>query len=138
MARLVASAVVTPRWNQIEVQDLESQDTPEWETGDEKVVAGPGCLLIGTIDDTDGTVTVDLRVGPVDVPGVTVVHEGLLSCPSGIVSVNSPCTSRKPTLRLPRAGDWRVTVAVSGAGLPDYVGVFFREEEWDAGSGAAG
>jgi len=104
---------------------------PEWEGG-EALVWVPACIAVGTIEDTDGDVLVELRVGAVEVPGGREIHSGMFRCPSGDVSVTGPTDEREVTLTLPRTGDWKVRIVVRGEGRPDYVGVFFDAEEWSA------
>ena len=132
MSTVVASTVVFPGYHQIALGDYRSTDVPEWRSGDEPLVTSPSCFLIATIDGLYGDVEVELRVGGVDVSHVRVVFEGVFTCLSGIVSATGPADDREETLLLPRRGDWTVRIAVRGQDRPDYVAVFFDQEEWDA------
>ena len=132
MSTVLASVMVSPGYHQIAVSDYESVDVPEWESGDEPLVTSSSCFLIGTIDDLDDDVKVEMRVGDVDVPHVRVIFEGVLDCASGIVSATGPTDDHEETLLLPRRGAWSVRIAVRGQDSPDYVAVFFDQREWDA------
>lgn len=133
MSVVLASATVAPDFHQIAVADFDSDDVPEWETGEEPLVWSPGCFLISTIDSADGNVELDMRVGDVDVPGVRVVFEGTFHCSSGIVSATGPVDYPRKTFLLPRRGRWTIRIAVRNSGAsPDYVAFFFDREEWEA------
>ncbi|MFI0895205.1 hypothetical protein [Streptomyces sp. NPDC020983] len=132
MSVFLASSVVSPGYRQIAIGDFETVDTPQWQSGEESLVSSSSGFLIGTIDDPDGDVEVEMRRGDVDVPDVRVVFEGVLSCPSGIVSATGPTDDRQETLLLPGRGDWSVRIAVRGRDRPDYVAVFFDQQEWVA------
>jgi hypothetical protein len=54
---------VTPYYGQIEIRDPTARDYPQWETGEEKAVAIPGCIAVATRDDLRGTATIELRRG---------------------------------------------------------------------------
>jgi hypothetical protein len=131
----MASFLVVPGYNQIAIQDFEATSEPEWESGDESVAwvrDNPDCFFVGTIDDLDGDVLVEMRVGNVDVPGARQIFEGNFQSSSGIVSVSGPTDDRVESFLLPRRGPWKIRIAVSGAERPNGVAVFFAQEEWDA------
>ncbi|MFJ5610628.1 hypothetical protein ACIQCJ_14725 [Streptomyces sp. NPDC093221] len=130
MSRVLKRITMTPECRQIMVRDFGTSDAPEWETGDEPLAWFPGSFMIGTVDDTDGDVTVEVRLGAADTPGARTIFDGIFSCTSGIVSIMTPTEYDNETLRLPRAGDWKMRIAVKGAERPDYVAIIFDDKEW--------
>lgn len=135
MSNLLTSLLVWPGYGQIAIQDVGATSEPEWMAGDEELVwvpDNPDCFLVGTIDDLDGGVVVEMRAGDVDIPGARQIFEGVFRSPSGIVSASGPTDERRESFLLPRRGRWRIRIAVKGAGRPDFVAVFLAQEEWDA------
>lgn len=71
---------VTPYYGHVGLGDQETTDLPEFQTGEEAVVATPGDILVATQDDRAGPVTAELwrqdEEPPLD--GLRQVFEGRL------------------------------------------------------------
>jgi hypothetical protein len=54
---------VLPLYNQVHIRDPRSTDFPQWETGDEPVVADSQCIAVATRSDVAGPISVEVRSG---------------------------------------------------------------------------
>jgi hypothetical protein len=136
MSTVLAAVTETPAYLQIIVQDMAQQsEPPMWETEDDPLVQTPECFMIATIDDMDGNVRVEFRAGSTDIPDVREIYNGIFTCSSGEVSVSAPAMNREKVLSLPHAGDWNIRIAVKGLPRPDYIAIFFDEDQWNAATG---
>jgi hypothetical protein len=98
----------------VDIGDYESADVPtgnddEWETG---ILVSPHHLIVATRDDLDGHVVVDVRAEESGRRVGETLFDGILSLPSGVLSVHEVVVDPHPTVIMPRAGDWRVIVSV--------------------------
>jgi hypothetical protein len=54
---------VVPLYHQVEIRDAaEGIDYPQWETGEERVLASAQCIVLATRSDLDGEVEIEVRV----------------------------------------------------------------------------
>lgn len=99
---LVGRFRVFPLYHQLEVRDAASADCPQWETGEEPVLAGTGCIVLATRSDLDGPVEVEVWVGAtIAEPPGPLLHEGeLLVTEQGAV-VGSSLTEELYPVPLP-------------------------------------
>ena len=63
---LVGRFSVFPMYHQVEVRDAASVDCPQWETGEEPVLAGEQCIVLATRSDLEGDVQLEIWVGAID------------------------------------------------------------------------
>jgi hypothetical protein len=63
---LVGRFQVFPLYHQLELRDATSTDCPQWDTGEEPVLAGEQCIVLATRPDLDGPVQVEIWVGAID------------------------------------------------------------------------
>jgi len=63
---LVGRFSVFPMYHQVEVRDAASVDCPQWETGEEPVLAGEQCIVLATRSDLEGEVQLEVWVGDLD------------------------------------------------------------------------
>jgi hypothetical protein len=55
---------VFPLYHQVEIRDAADDiDYPQWETGEERVLASAQCLVLATRSDLEGEVEIEVRVG---------------------------------------------------------------------------
>jgi hypothetical protein len=59
---------VLPLYHQVEVRDAGDVDYPQWETGEERVLASVQCIVLATRSDLEGDVAIEVRIdaGPED------------------------------------------------------------------------
>jgi hypothetical protein len=89
---------VSPAYQQVEVRDDANVDYPQWETGEEQVLASAQCIVLATRSDLEGDVEIEVRVDAdlADTAAGQLVFEGeLLTCGQGIV-VGSSLTDLHP------------------------------------------
>jgi hypothetical protein len=123
----------------VAVNNFDTRETPDWDHGDGSVAACSQSIYVVVRPDWYGDVTVQVRVGEVDLPGVRTVFEGVLSVTSGIISILSPVAGDEESVVLPRAGDWFVRIAVQGEPYTDFLAVFLDSGQWrDALEGRSG
>jgi hypothetical protein len=60
---LVGRFSVFPLYHQLEVRDAASEDCPQWDSGEEPVLAGEQCIVLATRSDLEGPVQVEVWVG---------------------------------------------------------------------------
>jgi hypothetical protein len=76
---LVGRFSVFPMYHQVEVRDAASVDCPQWETGEEPVLAGEQCIVLATRSDLEGEVQLEVWVGGLDgEPAGHLLFEGEL------------------------------------------------------------
>jgi hypothetical protein len=93
---------VLPLYHQVEVRDVGDVDYPQWETGEERVLASAQCIVLATRSDLEGDVAIEVRIdaGPEDRAAGALVFAGeLLTTGQGMVVGNS-LTGLHP-IRLP-------------------------------------
>jgi hypothetical protein len=54
---------VFPLYHQAEIRDAADVDYPQWETGEELVLASAQCIVLTTGPDLEGEVEIGVRVG---------------------------------------------------------------------------
>jgi hypothetical protein len=93
---------VFPMYHQLEVRDAASVDCPQWETGEEPVLAASQCIVLATRSDLEGEVQVEVWVGGLDgEPAGPLLFEGeLLVTEQGAV-VGSSLTEELYSIALP-------------------------------------
>jgi hypothetical protein len=88
MPRLLAFET-PPYYAQVHLLDPMVRDTPQFETGLEEVVFGPGGVVVATRPDHLGTVAIEVRCGsdyqPLDEQTCLVAHGDLVVGSSGLV-----------------------------------------------------
>jgi hypothetical protein len=63
---LVGCFSVFPLYHQLEVRDAAGVHCPQWESGEEPVLAGEQCIVLATRSDLEGPVELDVWVGAID------------------------------------------------------------------------
>jgi hypothetical protein len=99
---LVGRFSVFPMYHQLEVRDAASADCPQWETGEEPVLAASQCIVLATRSDLEGEVQVEVWVGGLEgKPAGPLLFEGeLLVTEQGAV-VGSSLTEELHPIALP-------------------------------------
>jgi hypothetical protein len=99
---LVGRFLVFALYHQLEVRDAASLDCPQWESGEEPVLAGTQCIVLATRSDLEGPVQVEVWVGALDgEPAGPLLYEGeLLVTEQGAV-VGSSLTEELYPVALP-------------------------------------
>jgi hypothetical protein len=100
---LVGRFSVFPMYHQLEVRDAASADgCPQWETGEEPVLAASQCIVLATRSDLEGEVQVEVWVGGLDgEPAGPLLFDGeLLVTEQGVV-VGSSLTEELHPIGLP-------------------------------------
>jgi hypothetical protein len=120
---LLARFEITPYYGQIEMRDPNARDYPQWETGEEKALAMPGCIAVATQDDLHGKVTVEVWRGCLEARGSNLVRvyqgELILTGEAAAVGNTVGAEFHPVTLSL---GRHRVTAFTAASGeLPDRV-----------------
>jgi hypothetical protein len=93
---------VAPAYQQVEIRDAGDVDYPQWETGEERVLASAQCIVLATRSDLEGDVEIEVKVDTdrTDAAPVELVFKGeLLTTGQGIV-VGSSLTGLQ-SIRLP-------------------------------------
>lgn len=122
---------VLPLHAQIEIRDAATAEYPQWETGEEAVVATAQCIAVATRDDADGLVTIEVRRDQnqdIADDQWRLVYEGELLLTGENVVVGSYLAAQEHTRALGRG--WhqvRVLVKPKDA-QPSYVLVVFDGE----------
>src|SRR5512132_4549200 len=87
---------VLPLYRQVEVRDAAPDaadvDRPQWESGDEPVLASAQCIVLATRSDLEGPIEIEVRVGAgLDDPaaGHLLFDGELLTTGHGILVGNS-------------------------------------------------
>jgi hypothetical protein len=76
---LVGRFSVFPLYHQLEVRDAASLDCPQWESGEEPVLAGTQCIVLATRADLEGPIEVEVWVGALDgEPAGPLLYDGEL------------------------------------------------------------
>jgi hypothetical protein len=133
---LLGSFTVWPHYHQVEVRAADADvadDCPQWERGDEPVVASDRCIVLATRPDLDGQeatkVTIEVWAGPLDgeQPGGTLVFDGKLLITEAGVVVGSSITDALHHVSVP-AGRHRVRVHAEPPVEPDRLVVVFDSD----------
>jgi hypothetical protein len=87
--RVIAETTALPLYGQISIQDVGTNDLPDWETGKEPVVASERAILIATQPDHEGEVRISVLDGD-DPTGLgTLVYSDQLILTSTRIQVGS-------------------------------------------------
>lgn len=99
---LVGRFSVFALYHQVQVRDAGGGTCPEWETGEEQVLAGEQCIVLATRPDLEGDVEVEVWVGAIDgEPAGPLLYQGeLLVTEQGAV-VGSSLTEELYPVPLP-------------------------------------
>jgi hypothetical protein len=92
-----------PLHHQLEVRDAAGVgDCPQWESGEEPVLAASQCIVLATRPDLDGPVQVEVWVGALDKePAGALLYEGELQVTEHGVVVGSSLTEELHPIALP-------------------------------------
>lgn len=135
MSELVWSDAIPTQFGLISIRDFGTEDHPSVETGEEVVVPTPGHIFVASQTDTDGDVSVAVRVGDPDIPGHRLVFDGVMHFNSSSLCVVAPTEPDEKTVAIPAPGVWKVKICVEGDS-PHSIAIFFDPTEW-AGSSRA-
>jgi hypothetical protein len=117
---LLARAEVTPLYGQVELRDGSSDDYPEWQTGEEAVVALPRCVAVATQGDLSGKVSIEVWEGRIDRAEATMtpsLYEGEFTVTDGVAKIGNTVANEFVSFRVP--AQWsRVNVFTAPAGEP--------------------
>jgi len=99
---LVGRFSVFALYHQLEVRDAANVECPQWESGEEPVLAGEQCIVLATRPDLEGDVEVEVWVGAIDgEPAGPLLYQGeLLVTEQGAV-VGSSLTEELHPVPLP-------------------------------------
>lgn len=120
---LVAERDVRPLYGQVTVQDADTPDIPDWETGDEQAVAGEHAVLVATRPDDAGNVHVQVLRGEEGNDLGSKVFDGELSVVSGRILVGSVLAGQVLDIAIDGAGYVPIKIFVMPADLPERVTV---------------
>jgi hypothetical protein len=98
---LVGRFSVFPLYHQLEVRDAAAVDCPQWESGEEPVLAGTQCIVLATRPDLEGPVQVEVWVGALDGEPAGLLYEGELLVTERGAVVGSSLTEELYPLALP-------------------------------------
>jgi hypothetical protein len=116
---LLARAEITPFYGQVELSDPAKRDYPQFQTGTEKVVAIPDCIVVATRGDLEGPVVVEVwdEPPPAAPPGIEEAYAGELVV-TGPEAVVGNTVGNEFHLFPVEAGRYRVQVFTSPPGAP--------------------
>jgi hypothetical protein len=94
---------VFPLYHQVEIRDAADVDYPQWETGEELVLASAQCIVLATGPDLEGEVEIGVWVGAdlVEEPVGGVVFDGSCSPRARGVLVGSSLIGELHSVPLP-------------------------------------
>jgi hypothetical protein len=87
---------------QVEIRDVGDVDCPQWETGEERVLASDQCIMLAARPDLEGAVEIQVRVGGhlAEPAGDLVFDEELLTTGHGVL-IGSSLTGKLHSVPLP-------------------------------------
>jgi hypothetical protein len=89
-------------YHQLEVRDAAAADCPQWESGEEPVLAGTQCIVLATRPDLEGPVQVEVWVGALaGEPAGPLLYEGELLVTERGAVVGSSLTEELYPVALP-------------------------------------
>jgi hypothetical protein len=99
---LVGRFSVFPMYHQVEVRDAATVDCPQWESGEEPVLAASQCIVLATRLDLEGDVQFEVWLGAIDgkPPGPLLFDGELLVTEHGAL-VGSSLTEELYPIALP-------------------------------------
>jgi hypothetical protein len=97
---------VVPLYGQVQVcdaaPDAADVDRPQWESGDEPVLASAQCIVLATRSDLDGPVEIEVQVGASeDRPAGHLLFEGELLTTGEGAAVGNPLADELHRVPLP-------------------------------------
>jgi hypothetical protein len=125
---LLAERDVRPLYAQVVAQDADTEDIPDWESGDEKAVASEHAVLIATRPDHLGNVHVQVLRGEGGPDLGSEVFDGELSVVSGRIVVGSVLAAQVLEVQIGGPGYVPVKVFVQPDELPERVAVVLSGE----------
>lgn len=112
---------VLPLYAQVGVQDVDTTDLPDWQTGNEQAVATAHAILVATRPDTEGKVVIRVIRGPVE--SEAIVFDGTLDLTSGVIEVGNSIAGTVERVALGDPGVRRVQIAVDPVEAPALITV---------------
>ena len=122
MRELLAERDVLPMYGQVAVLDVGTTDIPEFETGEEQLVASEHAVLVATRPDHLGTVRVQVVRGDVEGLGARV-FDAELAIVSGRLAVGSIVACQMLEVQTGGAGYVPVQIFVDPIQMPERVSV---------------
>ncbi|WP_369146614.1 hypothetical protein [Streptomyces sp. R44] len=116
----------------VTVRDFGTEEAPTFDSGEEEYVFLPSNLILAVRPDTEGDVTVEVRVGGADFAGHELLLEARMMFSSSVVVITTPTYVDEESLHLPRAGSWAVKVWVNSRPRPDSVILTLEPSEWNS------
>lgn len=133
MSRLIASFSISSQFGLVSIRDLDTEDQPTAETGEEDFLFLPGHLFVATRNDSAGEVQVDVMTGGEEAaPGRRKLIDEVMRFPSSVISITDAVDPDRESVRLPKAGEWRVRIYVEGHPRPHRVILVLDEDSWGA------
>lgn len=132
---LIVRVEVRPYYGQVELGDPNSSTYPEFDTGEESVVALPHYLLVATRGDAEGKVTIEVRRGDAavdDQRASASIFDGELFLSDETVVVGTSVGSDLYAVRL-GAGPHRVRV-LRAPDIPTPDAVYFLVDPNESGN----
>lgn len=114
----------------VSIRDFGTFDHPEVVTGEEEVLFLPSHMMVWTRPDGEGDVLIEVRADGFDGSGMRRVIAAVMTFHSSIMSISEATDPEEETLRLPRAGDWRISVYAAGEPYAHTVVVVLDEKQW--------
>jgi hypothetical protein len=121
MSEQLLELEVLPLYAQVGVQDADTTDLPDWQTGNERAVATTHAILVATRPDTEGKVVI--RVIPGSADAGTIVFDGALDVTSGLIEVGNAIAGTVERVVLRNPGVHRVQIAVDAIEAPAVITV---------------
>ncbi|MCU1441229.1 MAG: hypothetical protein JWP85_2226 [Rhodoglobus sp.] len=123
MNHVLAEVSALPLFGQITVQDVGTSDLPDWETGEERVVATKHAVAVATRSDADGDVTIRVIEGEEVGELGQLVFEGALSLTSPLLEVGNFVAATVAQVKVGRIGPTHLRIFVEPIDLPTQVNV---------------
>jgi len=121
MSEQLLELEVLPLYAQVGVQDADTTDLPDWQTGNEQAVATAHAILVATRPDTEGTVVIRVIRGPAELEAI--VFDGTLDVTSGLIEVGNSLAGTVERVAVGEPGGRRVQIAVDPVEAPAVITV---------------
>lgn len=129
MNTVLGESSALPLYSQITIEDPGTLDLPEWETGEERVVATPHAIAVATRSDLDGDVAIVVLRGSDSRNLGTLVFAGELALTSSAVEVGNSLAAALSRIAVGRSGVMKVRVFVDPPDAPSTVRVLLAEDD---------
>lgn len=120
MTELLRELEVLPLYGQVTVQDVDTTDIPDWQTGEERAVSTAHAVLVATRPDTDGKVTIRVVRGRIEADGA-LTFSGSLSLNRAQVQVGNAIAGTLERVDIRRTGIVHIEIAAEPERLPSTV-----------------